>query len=627
MLAHLTAFPALADRALSWLAAHLDGFQPFQGKDWPEGFRQKALLELAMLCMWLRDKPVFRDRRVADFLRFVSCIHANPLFRERLVRVDNTFVQHVATLVALDICAVPVDDHFRSAIQDLLDHSNVLCTERTSHGMLELRYVLDRGGFRHELPSYEALYESGILSKPLNLLYMSEHDAYTITHALFFLTDFGARPVPGITASRFKDVRSTVEYLLGSYIHRGNWDLVGEFLLSFLCLQFTESPLYRLGLRALVEVQWPDGTVPGPYYDPEKCAGMDELNRRHYILKSVIILRSWPHLSDRCAKPVESAMQDRSIEARATEAFARSRQWLLKVADTQRGIATLTGVMQVLTGVWLCECATETAPPSLEFRSLVARVADRLASEDEAGRFDPLSYDPNLLLLCYGFLVRHGHWNRRINTFAEELAHAFMRMPTIPLRHAVVATLLSRLGYGPCPPPQLFELPDTCAGALPLLQAGTDGIMAVCGNVAAATCFGTAELRASSEVRDVLALTLPVIMLTSFRTYDLEIGSLVLRTLGYIGTPETPLIRSSRQFLLMQQQRDGRFGYLAKERTAFLEAESVTSAVVEERLDVPISVSCIWALAEAVGANLFSSVGELSAGSTPWECPRPASDL
>ena len=570
MLSHPSASPSLTDCALAWLHANLDEFEPFRGKDQPEGYRQKALLELAMLCMWLRDKSIFWDPRIVGFLRFVSHTHADPLFHERLFRVDNAFVRHVATVIALDACAVPRDDYYRGVIQDLLDHGNASIRSGLRHGMLELRYFLDRGGFQHRLPPYEALYESGILSKPLNVLYVTDHDTYTITHALFFLTDFGARSIPGITASRFEEVCSTVAHLLGIYIHRGDWDLVGELLLCCLCLRRTES----LSTASASAPSWKHsgrmGLCPGrTTIRGNLPAWMTHKNDVIY-LKNVIIRHLWPRSLGRCARLLGVAMQIHSIEARSVEAFARARMapQCSQCCGRSGRTAPRLPSAAVLIGVWLCERATATAAPTAAFRSLVASVAEQLARQDEVGCFDPLSYDPKLLFLCYELLVRHGRRNRRIDTFAEDLAEVFAEMPTIPLRYAVVATLLSRLGYGPSPSPHVLELADVGGGALPLLRAGTAGLVAVCGNVAAATRFGTTEFHASSEARDGLILSLPVILLASLRAYDLEIGSLVLRTLGYLGTPETPAVRNARQFLLMQQQRDGRFGYLAKERAA-----------------------------------------------------------
>ena len=193
----------LASRAIDWLLEHLDCFEPYQGTDKPIALRQKALTELALLCMCLHSQPLFReDPRVTDFLRFLLEMYTKPHFHERIFAITQSFVSYLAMAVALRRYDLFADDQEWRTLQTLLDHSNILFTERTPHGMLELRYLLDLGRLRHTLPPYNALCRSSIVSKPVSVIHITDAEAYSITHALFYLSDFGSHSTAGLTRSQ-----------------------------------------------------------------------------------------------------------------------------------------------------------------------------------------------------------------------------------------------------------------------------------------------------------------------------------------------------------------------------------------------------------------------------------------
>jgi hypothetical protein len=145
--------------------------------------------------------------------------------------------------------------------------------------------VLDAGQFRHDLPSYAVLGQSSIVSKPVNVIYLTNAEAYSITHGLFYLSDFGSRPVVGLSQSQREHMEWVVDRILGMYIRAGNWDLVSELLVSCHCLGSTGSDTYALSWRALCGAQWPCGAVPGPYYKAEKANSLTGAKNREYVFE------------------------------------------------------------------------------------------------------------------------------------------------------------------------------------------------------------------------------------------------------------------------------------------------------------------------------------------------------
>ena len=102
--------------------------------------------------------------------------------------------------------------------------------------LMDLRNVLDAGGFQHDLPQTEALYRSTLLHQRPLPHYLTNADVYCLTHAIFYVTDFGAA-LPGFVGpDDLTGHRTLVEQLLGLFVRLGDWDLTSELLLCRRCL-------------------------------------------------------------------------------------------------------------------------------------------------------------------------------------------------------------------------------------------------------------------------------------------------------------------------------------------------------------------------------------------------------
>ena len=243
-----------------------------------------------MLCMYLKRLPSFSaNSRLSIFLQFISHIYHLPLFRDRLVRNPSDFIPQAMIVVALRATGFLKGDYECCLVQQIIDNTNVCLLERPPYALLELRHLLDLGRFSHRLSSYGVLYRASIaakLTKFSSLVSISDRDAYSVTHTLFFLSDFGFQSIKTISPAAMKRILPFIEILLGMYIQAGDWDLVGELMLSCHCLRSVESEFYRLGWRALIEAQWDDGAVPGPYYDHSKAGEKKGEELRDYFFST-----------------------------------------------------------------------------------------------------------------------------------------------------------------------------------------------------------------------------------------------------------------------------------------------------------------------------------------------------
>jgi hypothetical protein len=281
------AIDPLAQGALEWLGANLDRFNPIGGQDEREDAeKHKAFIELSVLIWRLRREPrMAGNAQLERLLDFVAAVFAIEPFRERLVRVDDLFITYALLYAVLHEAGRIDDSREHRRMQRFVDSSTVQISERSPHRVLEVRQVLDAAGLRHTLPSTRALAARTILMHPITLVRATEHDAYSVTHDVFYLSDWGCTPVRGLSASALRRTRRTVDELLGMYIYARHWDLVGELLLAAQFLGDAHSDFYECGRRALVDAQLADGVVPGPAYDADEAAAREESERAEYVFK------------------------------------------------------------------------------------------------------------------------------------------------------------------------------------------------------------------------------------------------------------------------------------------------------------------------------------------------------
>jgi hypothetical protein len=269
--------------ALDWLERNQLQFDPLKKHDGITPFNEIPLVELAVLCMCVKRQPAYSNLAPIDrLLDFIVGIYHRPAFRERLFRNPEEFVSHALLTVALSVGGAIEGRRHANEVQSMIGRGAIETITRAPHRMLELRYVLDLGGFSHDLPSFGTMIRHTVLAKPVDVTYVSHAEAYIITHVLFYLSNMGALPAGGVSRLYIQHAKTAVDYLLGMYLRVGDMDLVGELLLSAHCLRETQSGLYSFGWQTFTAAQSPEGFVPGRRYSSDKAIGLSDSDREEY---------------------------------------------------------------------------------------------------------------------------------------------------------------------------------------------------------------------------------------------------------------------------------------------------------------------------------------------------------
>ncbi len=113
------------------------------------------------------------------------------------------------------------------------------------------------------------LADETILNTDIDMINYESNEEYAITHALFYLSDFGEREIP----EKFKDrLHHAVQTLAMKNLLVGDMDLLAEYLINMSNLNICNE-VYNLSLKELLKNQEDDGSFPGP----ERC-GKDKID-------------------------------------------------------------------------------------------------------------------------------------------------------------------------------------------------------------------------------------------------------------------------------------------------------------------------------------------------------------
>lgn len=288
---------AVWQRGLLWLERNRDGFALPVGAD-PEIFRLKALGELAAIAEVLRrppDLPAALRARLHDLLLFAwqqleeGEVLARYLERRAYPVLGTTYAvferlgwrhertrQRLAEMgrpgglsapraPAAGGVAEPV------AAQYGADGVAVLCLGLAlSWETLGLPCPWHRG----------RLFPHTRLAQRPEAEELTVPDAYSLTHAVFFMTDWGAQP-DGLPAAERAYLTERAPRWMEAFRRQRHFDLYAELAVVLRCI---DAPAPAEAEPVLAAAQEADGGVPGPAERvAERTRGIEDAGRRRFV--------------------------------------------------------------------------------------------------------------------------------------------------------------------------------------------------------------------------------------------------------------------------------------------------------------------------------------------------------
>jgi len=254
----------VTQRALGWLQAHVDRFNPFRSTEGASEARQTALAELALFCFELAQNPKAHRRAEALWKHargvLVEAYQRPELHRFILDGPEQAFTGHLllwlATPREISGRLLP-----RRTLQGVFDHRGIARVPRPPMRLFELRYFLDYSGLRHSLPAPRQLLDAALRPVGQDPESLDARAVYDLTHIVFYATHFGRRPGAVLSQNERSAVASLTQILLERFIQQEHWDLVAELILARRCLCLPgESQATAAAWNALAQAQYSDGS-------------------------------------------------------------------------------------------------------------------------------------------------------------------------------------------------------------------------------------------------------------------------------------------------------------------------------------------------------------------------------
>ena len=642
------------DRALGWILAHLDHFNPFRGG---RAFAIKQGQRVGEIAILLHAYAAITGEResvaVRSIVSLLESVRGNRELADRLLRSPAELVLFVEIYAALR--SVGHDDPGdRALIQRALDARLPEQLERLPHRMMDIASCLEWGGFEHPWPSLRQLYGSSILGATPSALLLGEDGTYGLTHVLMYLYGFGIRRA-SIPKRQRESLRRLLSMLLVGVSQDRHWDLLAELLLCWEAIGYPATALSNRCWKALLGAQQEDGSIPGPEWArplyESASRGLDAEGAReayfahhyHTTLVGIIAaclhrrnLRSAPaSRSRRRAARTPDAADGRTAAGLAAAAVAATG-WLEGILDAlcrapeTRAEDLYRTLLGLHFAVALAPGSARRAVPEAA-RRVAARLApiaeiSEMAEMAEAGEAvevaeaaapgspaPALTFGAAALLAGERLFLADLHGPEGLPAAAARLLallpEAYGDDDGSALELYEKRALLHAMGL--LPAPQGVDLAPVLrrARAMPVTapwEVWDDLLL----RIDAATGCGVRAPRSleleDDECRADLEELLAGKAMHLLRRYDLPLGARVLRGMAYLGLTGEEW-QDCLRFLLLHQRLDGAFGFYGLEERKLRETMPAGFCTTLD-VSLMVTVECLWTLAESTGWRLLASL-------------------
>jgi hypothetical protein len=631
------------DRALAWILAHLDQFDPFRGG---RAFAIKQGQRIGEIAILLHAYAAITGERDGEVVRrlvpLLESVRGNRELNHRLLRSPAEFVLFVEIYAALR--SVGHDDPGdRALIQRALDARLPEQLERLPHRMMDIASCLEWGGFEHPWPSLRQLYDASILGATPSALLLGEDGMYGLTHVVMYLYGFGIRRAR-LPKRQHESMRRLLSMLLVGVSQDRHWDLLAELLLCWEAIGYPATTLSDRSWEALLAAQQEDGSIPGPEWArplyESASRGLDaEAAREAYFAH---------HYHTTLVGIIAACLRRRNLAATAPPSARSSRRLSASRASGDRGAPPVAGLPAAaaaaaagwLEGVLDTLCRAPEAPEAraedlyrtllgLHFADALApgsairavpeaarRVAARMAESAERSLPGGHSAAPALTFSAAALLAGEGFFLADLHGPESLPAAAAQLLAQLPEGYGDDAGSMLELyekrallhAMGLLPAPQGIDLAPVLrrSRALPVTapwEVWDDLLL----RIDAATGCGVHAPRwlEDDQARVDLEELLSGKAMHLLRRYDLPRGARLLRGMAYLGLTGDEW-QDCLRFLLLHQRLDGAFGFYGLEERKLRETMPAGFCTTLD-VSLVVTVECLWTLAESAGWRLLAS--------------------
>jgi len=255
---------------LSWLVCHMESFDLPQEDALSEGdpaelspgVQRKAFAELGVALLIANRAPSIQATTDFKVLRrfWLDTAKTRRIFFDARRRIRLIPLMSVALVVFGGLDKEQIEA--KRSLQNVLDRGFFDRVERAAHPVIDLKFYLDAAGLHHSFPDDEIILAHSSIFSPPSMPYAQRMDLYAITHLIFHLSDFCLKDIRRLIGSHLADLREYLSIAMMTMYAERDLDLVGEFLISRICLRQASDEIDRECVAIICDQQQSSGFIP-----------------------------------------------------------------------------------------------------------------------------------------------------------------------------------------------------------------------------------------------------------------------------------------------------------------------------------------------------------------------------
>ncbi|WP_341315236.1 hypothetical protein WN982_08260 [Paraburkholderia sp. IMGN_8] len=177
-------------------------------------------------------------------------------------------------------CLGERDETFDAAVQAAFASPYIDSIDRPNFRQMEIRWLYSL--YSNTIPDFSDLLPCSIINKPMHPIFMRREDAYAVTHAAMYLTDFGRSTfLPSI--DRWK-LCGFIDHSISWCLAYSDWDLLGEIVMVQRFLRSRDSIFSKTASSVLSDVFSRDWFIPGPNFIAETYSALPDNQKIEYAM-------------------------------------------------------------------------------------------------------------------------------------------------------------------------------------------------------------------------------------------------------------------------------------------------------------------------------------------------------
>ena len=272
------------ENILKWLSFNLHFFDPRRkSKTTNDSIKLKAFIELIFLYNMFNKGEIFdRNKKCKEKIEKLILEVIDEIEFNNYSILETGFLPVPA--IVEEYYQVYFDNERRCLLlQKQLDYCLDVTSRKTPYRYLDVKYSVEKAGMISNLQDDKIIFLKTTLGKMKNPLFISDDMAYSITHAIFYLTDMGRKSVTYLLEEKYDDL---IFSLITYYQFKKNMDILSELIISIFFLgrklTVSQKKILEKAIFQLYSCQnFEKGYVPSPAYAVEVDSEKDFFENYH----------------------------------------------------------------------------------------------------------------------------------------------------------------------------------------------------------------------------------------------------------------------------------------------------------------------------------------------------------